>query len=431
MRAALIAIALAACDDATAPRPALGGPWRDLGNALVCRGEQALGPPAEPPGGLCVRADLSAGGACATDGDCRSRETCLCGRCTATYCAVASDCDAPRFCDFAEHRCALPCEAGCAAGEQCLAGACRARCLDSSECQTGEVCDGNVCVGDDCSDDTGCLFGERCDVQRVPTLLQEPALLDDVAYLDLADPATPELRAIWRAVSTDGVRFVVDPADRPVLEAARAPSVVERGGVTYLYFEDATGLGVATSTDGVTFADRATVLAGDRRAPAAVAPGDAAIVYYASPGGGIGLATGPLGGPLVDAGEVLAPAAVEVGDGTPGTAFWLGITTLASPAAIVAGPAEAPQLHVYFAAFGRSAADGVRFGEPAAIPPTFSLGFAGAPAADPAALTAWPYGPVVDRVDAFLTHLDEHAPAIAGRRLYYISGAGRLVVLAN
>jgi hypothetical protein len=47
-----------------------------------------------------------------------------------------------------------------------------------------------------------------------------------------------------------------------------------------------------------------------------------------------------------------------------------------------------------------------------AIPPNYSIGYAAGDPADPGALTPWPYGPVVDRVDAFLDHGHETGPGV-------------------
>jgi len=434
MKAIPLLLVLAACGLAPEPDGSAGpstgnAPWRDLGTVQVCLGEQSLGPPAAPPGGLCVP-QAAAAIECSADDDCASRELCVCGRCTVAYCAVASDCIAPRFCNFAQHRCDLACGPGkpaCAAGEQCLGGVCRGRCLDSTDCQLGEVCEANVCIGDDC-DGTGCLAGERCDLQRVPQQVLEPApvVAGDriVLYLELAPPGLPEARAVWRAVSSDGIRFALDPP-QPVLETARAPSIVVDAGVTYAYFVDAVGLNVASSPDGISFGSRSTVLAGSGiSAPSAVLAGGQVIVYFARDGA-IAMATGALGGPLVDPRTVLEPRAAEIGDGTPGTAFWTPITELASPHVLLSGPDGARTIHLWFSGFGTESAPGSKFGMEEMIPPNFSVGFAAAEPSDPGALAVWPYGPVADRVDEFLTHRDELGPAAIETangefRLYYV-----------
>ncbi|HEY5927025.1 MAG TPA: hypothetical protein VIV11_35300 [Kofleriaceae bacterium] len=431
------------------PTAGLGiAPWSELGAAQVCVGAEALGPPASNVGGFCSKTDAAS---CSNDAQCESRQSCVCGRCTIAYCEVASDCAAPRVCNFVQHRCERPCSsaAQCSAGEQCLSGACRARCAIDSECQHGEVCDSNnVCISDDCVDDAGCLAGEYCEVQRVPRQVLEPGPLASfgapiVLYLDVALPGSPNQRAIYRATSSDGVRFRFDP-ETPVLDdpmGARAPSPVVDGKRLYLYFEQGDGMAlrVATSDDGITFGPPTTVLAGSVpvRAPSAVHTGGQVVLYYqAGDGIGIGLATGAPEAILADQGIVLAPASVEVGSGDPGTPFWLQITRVQSPHAVLAGDA----IRVFFAAFGIESADASKYGMTEPIPANFSVGYAAAQATAPQMLTVWPYGPVFDNVDALLEHREELGPAVidAGADqflMYYIDATptqlGRLGVLGS
>lgn len=361
-------------------------PWAELGAALVCDGDRAFGPPASTIGGLCVSTAASTQ-TCETDSQCASRESCVCGRCTVAYCASETDCAAPRACNFAQHRCDLPCSsaAQCGAREECIGSVCRGRCSTDKDCQHGEVCDGNhVCIGDDCANDSGCLSGERCDIQREPRQVLEPGPIAGfgapiVLYLDLALPATPDNRAIYRAVSTDGVHFRLDPTTPIITDpaGARAPSPVVDGGQLYLYFEqgDGAALRVATSNDGVAFDPPITVLSGAAkvlRAPSAVHVAGAVALYYQSGDGtaGIGLATGTPAARLIDQG----------------------------------------------------------------------IGYAAAEAPAPQMLSVWPYGPVFDRIDAFFDHHDELGPAEVDAGddrflLYYIDAQGtqlgRLGVLGS
>lgn len=427
---ALVIGALAGCGLGPAPDagPTIStgiAPWTDLGPAQVCLGTQALAPPSAPPGGLCQSVASPDPIACEADRDCQSRETCFCGQCMVAYCAVASDCEAPRICNFAQHRCDLPCDddRDCATAERCLGSVCRARCLDGGDCQQGEVCEGNTCVGDDCSTDDDCFGEERCLVQRIPRIVLEPSPVRAgdriVLYLDIADPATPDQRAIWRAVGRDDLHFVVEPATP--IAIGRAPAAV--GSVLYYEHGDGEELRAVTSDDGIAFGAPVTLLAGpDVHAPTAIHADGIAHVYFTR-GGAIAHASGPIGGALDDHGSVLAPADAQVGDGTPGTAFWIDIAQLASPHAVLAEPER--EVHLFFAGFGRESAAGERFGSPAEIPPNFSIGFAAAPLADPGAFTGWPYGPVADRVEVFLEHRDELAPATVERapgsfRLYFV-----------
>jgi hypothetical protein len=436
-------------DPATPSGGAGNAPWTDLGPAQICLGDQALAPPSTAPGGLCVLASAIAA-SCERDADCKSREACVCGRCTLAYCAAASDCAAPRECNFSVHRCDLPCTSTteCGAHAECLAGVCQGRCVDDAGCQHGEFCDiTHHCISAECSTDFDCHNGERCEIQRTPRQVLEPAPLAMpglVLYLDLADPATPDARAIWRATSSDGVSFVLDA--QPVLPGAQAPSAVLDGGTVYLYVEQASGIAVATSGDGTSFGAPTGILSGDFHAPSAVHTGGGVVLYYER-GGAIGLATGDVGAPLTDAGIVLEPADVDVGDGTPGTAFWLGVNALASPHAIVAGPDGAKSIHLYFAGFGQESSPAVKYGVPTPIPPNFSIGFAAADLGEPATLHRWPYGPVYDHVEALLDHHDELGPAAVDAGddrylLYYIDAThamnttgpfelGRLYVLGS
>lgn len=430
---AALALALAACG--FAPEEPFDGvrigdgiaPWRDLGPAPVCLGNEFLGPPGAPSGGFCFdRNQVEA--PCTSDRQCASREACVCGQCVVAYCATASDCVAGRVCTFSQHRCDVPCAdvTDCAAGEECSNGTCRGRCATDDECQTGEVCSSrNFCVTDDCAADGECATGERCHVQRVPRLVTEPFAVAEagrvILYLEVGDAALPAMRSIWRAVSTDGVRFRFEPA-RPVLEdagAAHAPSIVKDGATWALYYEsgDGAAVKVATSTDGTSFGAPRTVLTGGTgvagiHGPSAVRLPDGAVAVYYQRGTAIELATGPLDGNLTMRGPVLTPAAVTVAPGAPRAPFWADVTALRSPhAAITAGPAG-PALRLWFAGFGRESADSQQFGMEVAIPPNYSIGYAAGDPADPLALTPWPYGPVIDRVDAFLDHGHEVGPGV-------------------
>ncbi len=405
-------------------------PWRDLGPAPVCLGNQFLGPAAAGPGGFCFsRSTVEA--PCADDGDCRSREACVCGRCTVPYCATASDCGVDRVCTFGQRRCDRACLAAddCADGEECSNGACRGRCLTSEECQTGEVCSSrNFCVTDDCAVDGECTASESCHVQRLPRLVMEPFAVagqDGIAvvlYLEVGGAGSPTQRAIWRATSKDGVRFRFDPA-RPVLEdagAAHAPSLVATDSGWALYYEsgDGASIKVATSNDGVSFGAGTIVLPGGAtaasgvHAPSAVALPDGTVAVYYQRGASIELATGAIGGTLTARGPVLTPAQATVAPGAPRAPFWDDVVALRSPhAALTVGP-DGPSLRLWFSGFGRESADSQQFGMDVAIPANYSIGYAVSAPDDPSSLTPWPYGPVVDRVSAFLSHGHELGPAV-------------------
>ena len=434
MRVAILVAGVAACG--FAPEEPFSGirigdgiaPWRDLGPAPVCLGNQFLGPAAAPAGGFCFdRNRIEA--PCTRDGQCGSREACVCGQCAVAYCATASDCGADRVCTFSQHRCDVACadDTDCAAGEECESGACRGRCDVDAECQTGEVCSSrNFCVTDDCAADGECGTTERCHVQRVPRLVTEPFAIARaggvVLYLEVAEVGQPTVRSIWRATSADGVRFRFDPA-RPVLEdagAAHAPSLVATAdGGWALYYEagDGAAIKVATSADGVRFGAPREVLAGGVgaaaiHAPTAVRLPDGTAAVYYQRGAAIELATGDVAAALTARGPVLTTADVTVAPGAPRAPFWDAITALRSPHAAVTVGAAGPALRLWFAGFGRDSADSQQFGMDVALPPNYSIGYAAGDPSDPAALTPWPYGPVVDRVDAFVDHGHELGPGV-------------------
>lgn len=402
-------------------------PWRDLGPAPVCLGNQYLGPPATPAGGFCFDRNLVEA-PCTRDDQCGSREACVCGKCSVAYCATASDCASDRVCTFAQHRCDVACAdaTDCAPGEECSNGACRGRCLTDDECQTGEVCSSrNFCVTDDCAVDGECGASERCHIQRVPRAVTEPFAVAEaggvVLYLEVGDASQPQLRAIWRAESDDGVRFTFDPA-QPVLAdggAAHAPSLVKADDGWALYYEsgDGAAIKVATSPDGRSFGAPRVVLTGGIGAaaihsPTAVRLPDGTAAVYYQRGANLELATGAIGGTLAAQGPVLTPAQVTIEPGAPRAPFWANVTALRSPhAAVTSGPGG-PALRLWFSGFGRESADSQQFGMDVAIPANFSIGYAAGDASAPDQLTPWPYGPVVDRVSAFLDHGHELGPAV-------------------
>jgi hypothetical protein len=430
MRGALLVclLGVAACgflpeDDYTGKRAGDGiAPWADLGPAQVCLGNEFLGPPASTPGGLCF-AETTQEARCTGDDQCRSRELCVCGRCTIAYCATASDCPADRICSFSEHRCDLTCFSGsdCPDGAECRNGVCRGRCIDESDCQTGEVCSSqNVCVTADCEDDDGCLAGERCRVQRTPRQVLEPSPAIDgrqiVLWLEVSDENQLDQTAIWRAVSEDGLHFTMSPA-APVVEdglTARAPSVIRtpEGWVMYYEVDAGAEIRVVTSLDGVSWTAPETAIGNGRNPSAVLLPdGTVALYYQVGAGTAIALATGAPGGPLTGQGNVVVPGDITVppsGD----LPFWDAVERVTSPFAALTEGAAGPALRLYYSAFGRESGESVQFGEIVDIPPNYSIGYAAGSVDDPGAMQAWPYGPVADRVAAFLDHREELTPGV-------------------
>ena len=91
------------------------GPWVDRGALEMCLGNDRVGPPASAPGGFCQPSTTPDEALCTADADCRTRERCVCGRCTVEFCSTSDECGADHVCTFATHRCDLP----CASSDQC------------------------------------------------------------------------------------------------------------------------------------------------------------------------------------------------------------------------------------------------------------------------------------------------------------------------
>lgn len=448
MRWLALAVVLSGCglldqDEFTGRRIGDGvAPWRELGALRLCLGTHVVGPPASAPGGLCgdpARVDPP----CLDDGDCSSREACVCGRCTVQYCTSNADCGPDRTCTFGgidgnrcDKRCGLSEE--CAAGESCFQGRCVSFCDGDGDCQAGEFCamvgTTRRCAVRACSDDDACTTANHlCKVQREPRVAVEASVLAReaagepafVMYVELSDDLQQDERAIYRAVSEDGVSYRVDPA-APVIDdggAAHAPSAVRVDGRVYLYYERGDGeeLRVASSDDGVQFGAPVTALrASDAMATAVRAPGAVALsdrqvgVYYElGDGAAIGLGRGLAGDALTHDGTALTPGAVTIPAGGEGSPFWLDVQTVRSPYAAIAELENGErEVRLWFSAFGQESGDSVQLGQVMPIPPNYSIGFASATLLDPLDMQPWPYNPVFDRIAVFVDHLSELSPAV-------------------
>jgi hypothetical protein len=403
-------------------------PWQDLGAVELCLGSRRIGPPASTIGGFCAPDGTPPPRACTGDDGCGSRERCVCGRCTVQFCTSAGECGQGHVCSFLTNRCDVACSVddGCAGDrERCLSGVCRRDCAVDGDCQTGEVCGMQgamrLCIVADCTDDDACRAGEFCDVQREPREVAEPTVLADegpelTMYLEMSD-RTPDDRAIWRAVSDDGVAYRFDPAT-PVFENggdARAPSVVRDAGGVRLFFETSVGIAAVDSADGRNFGTPEAVLTGDWHAPAAAVAPDGETLLYVHAGARDGIALSRGGGPasiVYDAGDVVDPV------------LWRAVERVGSPfVAIETSPLGEPTVRLWFDAFGTESGSAIVFGDRRAVPPNDSIGFASAPGDDPTAFVSWPFNPVFDRVVTFLEHRAERAPAVVrvpGREQYFL-----------
>jgi len=441
-RALIIAWLVAGCgftpqDSFTGTRVGDGiAPWQDLGPVQICFGNEFIGPPATDAGGLCADRNTTQE-PCISDDDCRSRESCVCGRCTVQYCTTNSDCGAGRVCSFAEKRCDRTCarDDDCPLSDICYAGTCRGQCETDADCQTGEVCNSvNRCITVACSTDGDCLNGESCRIQRVPRLAREPSVLARetrseprfTMWMELSNETQMDRRAIWRATSRDGVHYQIDPA-QPVLEdglVAGAPSVLRTPDGFGLYYElgDGEAIRYASSADGISFGAPSTVITGGALAAGVHGPsavllpsGQLALYYEAGDGASIDLAAGTLGQPLGAGSTVLTLDDVRdppANPDDPAAQFWLEIQALRSPHALVTAAAAGPSLSLWFSAFGRESGDSQQFGETIPIDPNYSIGYAAAPDPEqPDQLVPWDFNPVLDRVEVFLDHRSELSPA--------------------
>ena len=133
-------------------------PFHDLGPVTLCDGAAHIVAPSLGAAGVCVGPEAAA--ACKSDGDCKSRERCVCGACIVAVCDSADECgpaDGPFVCTFADRRCDHACDtdAECAAGERCVPGrhVCRGKCTQTADCQTGETCQSStgLCVSTACA----------------------------------------------------------------------------------------------------------------------------------------------------------------------------------------------------------------------------------------------------------------------------------------
>ncbi len=386
-------------------------PWQDVGPLTICDGTTRLGPGDEDAVGLC---GTQGGASCAADPDCRSRERCVCGKCTVAVCDTADECGPALTCSFAERRCDRACDvdADCARGETCLPGmhVCRGPCGSSDDCQTGETCQTStgLCVAAPCADDSTCAGGRSCLLQRKPAALAEPSPIVEngqvILYFERTDPVSGPggAPAVWRATSTDGLAFTIDPP-RPLL-AGRAPSVVHASGWFMLYAE-AGGLALATSPDGITFSTTAHAMnGGDQPSLIAPAPGADLVAYYAAADGTV--ARQAIAGTSFGAPEtVLAPASLS------DPVLWRSVDRIASPfAQALVDPNGRPFVRLWFAGHGIEAASALEFGKQVPTPPDYAVGEAAS--TDGRSFVPYPFNPVFTRVLDFLTHPSELDPAV-------------------
>jgi hypothetical protein len=109
---------------------------------------------------------------------------------------------------------------------------------------------------------------------------------------------------------------------------------------------------------------------------------------------------------------VLTPSEATIRPSGRDAPFWDPIAALRSPMALVTDAPGGPSLRLWFSGFGRESADSFQFGQIKPIPPNHSIGYAATSPGTLDDLVPWPYGPVVDRVEAFLKHREELGPGV-------------------
>lgn len=398
-------------------------PWQDEGPITICDGTQRLGIPGSDAVGSCAGTPTP----CSADKDCRSRESCVCGRCLIAICDTADECAADHVCTFDERRCDRACssDGDCAKGEHCSPGkgVCRGSCAQSSDCQAGEEC--RVATGEceiaTCADDTSCSSGRACRIERVPSDLREPwpilAGSGMTLFFERDDVmGGPELQA---ADSTDGRHFSVSVHLFP----GRAPSVILQKDGSYLmaYMDPrASELWLAQSANGQPWQRLGNApIAAPARSPSLLPVVDGLAVYY------------DLGGQLLRAhstdARVFDPGTpvLSPGDVTDAV-LWRNVDQLGQPfVESQTDPDGKPFVRLWFAGDGVETGDAQKLGQVQPTPPDFSIGEASS--YDGKSFTPYPFEPVFDRAVNFLEHPSELEPAViafGGQRLLYYRRAG-------
>lgn len=379
----------------------------------ICEGASRLGAIGVAPLGWCGLDTATAPG-CDDDGDCRSRERCLCGACVVAPCDANDECGEGRICDFNDRRCDRACtnDADCDASEICLPGrnVCRGRCSDDAACQSGERCDRDRgrCVTDACSGDTDC--GGACAILRAPAELVEPSVVVDAngalqLWFEQRTPTGPQLRV---ARGTDGVRFVA--AEGSVASGA-APSAVAlpdgsvdlvweaEGGVLVAarYADGALGPGLPIETGGATYRAPTHLVEGGDRFVIARRGSDGAVVALD-------------GSVAIDAAAFVAPPYV------------LTASAVASPFLEQSDGVE----RLWLTLRGVESGPSIQFGAAVATPENDSIALAvRRDRATPFA--PFPYNPVLARTESITMHPFERAPSTVvyrGARWLYYDRAG-------
>jgi hypothetical protein len=399
-------------------------PWTDRGTLAVCMTPTLMGAPDSDPSGLCLPQNQQSVAGCRSDGDCRSRERCICGLCSVQFCDGPGQCGTSKECNFSAvggypvNACGIPCSSlePCPGDDDvCDHGFCSNKCMADRDCQTGEFCStSHRCVARGCKVDNDCVAGvQRCAIQRNPSDLREPALLDSplVMYVELRP--TNSTGEIWRATTTDdGQTWRMDPPQAVLTpdvgeRRVSAPSVVRRGGQILMFFEkEAGGIGLALSDDGKAFTRMPAQVHATGLSPGAAVLDDGTLLIYYDAGGAIGLVTSADAQTFDDHGPVLTAAQVT------DPLLWRFIDRIGQPAAHARNDAGREIVQLWFTGHGVEVSSSTQSGMPAPPVPNDSIGYAVSTDRG-LSFTIYPFNPVFDRVENFVDHDQEFTPAVA------------------
>ncbi len=400
------------------------GPWQDLGPLTVCHFGRRIVSPALGDAGVCMAGPDTGGGfACRSDGDCKSRERCICGWCEVTACDSADECGPPNgafVCTFADRRCDRACngDGDCATGERCLPGrhVCRGTCAGNTDCQAGERCQSStgLCITQVCASDGECGSGNKCWPERTGAALAEPSPLATARGIEIWLERTDGdgVQRIWHGVG-DGTSFILD--SDPLLDGA-APTVAQLAdGSLALVFARGALLYGARSSDGKTWSTPTEALPNARQPSLAVAADGTPLLWVVDPDGNITRFSGTPDLVFTTPVVALTPTSAR-------TPLWPDVDALASPFVDPYVDADgSARLRLWFAAHGTESGPSSQFGMPVPTPPDYSVGVA--VSVDGTSFVPDAYDPVFDRTTDFINHPSELDPAVLrdGARwlLYY------------
>ena len=446
-----LALLLAACGLTREPpfagrrAPAIA-PWEDLGPVLLCDGDhRRIGAPGTLPAGLCDRQGPRR--PCRRDDECGSRERCTCDGCQIALCDSAGECGGGFECNFAARRCDRPCtgDADCRGGERCDDDVCRGRCAGDGECQQGERCREGRCETQPCREGLrDCGDPQGCRLQRLPGELHEPTpsgpFADGGFGLWLERVADRPGLVAFRCgddLRCDELRDQALPkAEGRDRGRVGAPSLLEVEGGTLLAYANGGGeLRLAQRRRGGAWVvDPRPLLAPSLPwegmaldSPAlARGPGGSLLVFYSTVDKrALGLARCDLTAELWAAAcakreqPLVEPARLATAE------TWAEVDRLAGPFVEERRTVEGqPSLLLYLAARGREPVGSLQFDRPIDPVPNYSI--AALASTDGAGFGPWPYNPIFDRVENFLTHPGEVEPAVVhltdGRSLLLYRG---------